>query len=268
MYGLKSMLKVFRNIVIFFICLILLLSIIYPQLLNEIAGRVYSSLSRTTYFRDSSFDKYTKGDQNVYFLGTVHSMSLNSKNFSYLNLKAVIENLKPDLLLIESRPEQLANNNFADGPGEMLYSHLTALNCGIPVKGVDWWTPDRGVPNSTNAERDEHINRNILKEVAGHKKVLILMGKTHLKIERPKLQAAGYNLSSFSKIEKDNLFEVKDNRLLYPKGMNYYIQKRISYEKSCIGTVYKTDIWRNQAKIIIKELEEFSKVIKTTGEIQ
>ncbi|CAB1240366.1 hypothetical protein ACFHWD_10725 [Clostridium sp. MT-14] len=120
MYKLRSMLKIFRNIVILFICLILLLFVIYPQLLNKIAGRMYSSLSMTTYFRDSSFEKYTKGNQNIYFLGTVHFMSLDSKNFSYLNLKAVIENLKPDLLLIESRPEQLTNNNFADGPGEML----------------------------------------------------------------------------------------------------------------------------------------------------
>ncbi|WP_204524435.1 hypothetical protein [Clostridium coskatii] len=45
---------------------------------------------------------------------------LDSTPYSYLNLKSVIENLRPDLLLIESRPEQLKNGNFADGPGEML----------------------------------------------------------------------------------------------------------------------------------------------------
>ncbi|CAB1240373.1 hypothetical protein CLOSBL3_10184 [Clostridiaceae bacterium BL-3] len=32
--------------------------------------------------------------------------------------------------------------------------------------------------------------------------------------------------------------------------------------------MYKTDIWKSQAKIIIKEFEEFSEVIKKTGEMR
>lgn len=244
------------------------MSLIYPELLIKVAGNAYSSVEKTTYFRDSAFRKYTKGDQDIYFLGTVHSMSLNSKHFSYLNLKSVIENLKPDLLLVESRPEQLANGNFADGPVEMLYSHLTAISNGIPVKGIDWWNADTSSPNTTSAARDNHINNNILKDVVGYKKVLILMGRDHVGIEQPKLEVARYKSSSFSKIEKDNLFKVKNQKLLYPKGMNYYIQKRISYEKNCIGTVYRTDTWKKQAVMLIQELKIFSKTIQKTGEIQ
>lgn len=250
------------------ICVILGILILYPALLSKIAPNIFSSIMETTYVRDSAFRKYIKGDQEIYFLGTVHSMNLTSKPLSYLELKAVIENLKPDLLLIESRPEQLANDNFADGPPEMLYSHLTAISDGIPVKGVDWWNVDAGVPNSTNQTRDNHINENILNSVVGYKKVLIIMGAAHIEIEQPKLEAAGYETVFFANTEKDNLFKVQNKKLIYPKGMNYYIKKRISYEKNCVSTIYKTDIWKKQGLILIEDLNKFSKTVEQTGETQ
>lgn len=264
----KFILKSFKTIMIVAICVILGILFINPTLLGQITPNIFYSIMGPTYVRDSAFRKYTKGNQDIYFLGTTHSMSLTSKPFSYLELKAVIENLKPDLLLIESRPEQLANKNFADGPPEMLYSHLTAISNGISVKGVDWWTVNESLPNSTNTIRDNHINENILKSVVGYKKILILMGNAHLGIEQPKLENAGYKTSSFTNSEKDNLFKAKNNKLIYPKGMNYYIQKRISYEKNCIGTVYKTDMWKKQVLIVVEDLNNFSKIVKQIGESQ
>ncbi|WP_243186931.1 hypothetical protein [Clostridium muellerianum] len=66
----------------------------------------------------------------------------------------------------------------------MLYCHLIANKLGIPVKGVDWGIPDdKNKPNSTNSIRDNYINENILKNVIGHKKVLILMGTGHVPLE-------------------------------------------------------------------------------------
>lgn len=255
MNNIKYVLRILKDISIVGIFILLLICIYEVRYIDNI------------YMRDSHFRKYVKNNQQVYFLGTDHKMSLDSKPYSYLNLKSVIENLKPDVLLIESRPEQLDNHNFADGPPEMLYCHLIADKLGIPVKGVDWWTPDdRNRHDSTNPIRDNYINKNILKNVIGHKKVLILMGMDHVSIEQPKLLSAGYKKVFFSEIEKIKFLKVYDNKLTYPKGMNYYIQKRIDYEKSCAGTVYKTDIWKKQAEVMIQDLNRISKIIRQTGE--
>ncbi|OBR93893.1 hypothetical protein CLRAG_17960 [Clostridium ragsdalei P11] len=173
----RKYIKIFRNCVLAVICIVLVVFIFIPEY-------VMCFFSRDFYFRE-----YVKGSEKIYFLGTYHNMTLDSTPYSYLNLKSVIENLRPDLLLIESRPEQLKNGNFADGPGEMLYSHLTANKLGIVVKGVDWWSDSgKNVLNSTNATRDEYINKNILKEIPSHKKVLILMGNAHVTLEEPKLE--------------------------------------------------------------------------------
>ncbi|AKN31297.1 hypothetical protein Ccar_10700 [Clostridium carboxidivorans P7] len=255
MNNIKYVLRILKNISIVGICIMLLICMYKFQYIDDI------------YSRDSHFRKYVNDNQQIYFLGTAHEISLDSKPYSYLNLKSVIENLKPDVLLIESRPEQLNNGNFADGPPEMLYCHLVANKLGIPVKGVDWWIPDdKNKPSSTNPVRDNYINENILKSVIGYKKVLILMGMEHVTREQPKLQAAGYKKVFFSEIEKIKLLKVHDNKLTYPKGMNYYIQKRIDYEKSCIGTLYKNDTWKNQAEAVIENLNRIDKAIEQTGE--
>lgn len=251
------MLKILKNIIIFIICIILLVVMYNFQYISNI------------FTRDFNFRKYVKDNQQIYFLGTVHTMSLDSEPYSYLNLKAVIENLKPDVLLIESRPDQLAEGNFADGPTEMLYCHLIADKLHIPVKGVDWWIPDdANTPDSTNRIRDNSINENILKNVIGYKKVLILMGNAHVSLEQPKLEAVGYKKVFFSEIEKINLLKIHDKRLIYPKEMNYYIKKRIAYEKNCIGTVYKTDTWKKQGLYLIENLNRISKIVQQTGESQ
>ncbi|AKN32899.1 hypothetical protein Ccar_19425 [Clostridium carboxidivorans P7] len=249
--------KILRNIIAFIICIILLVVMYESQYIINILTRDYN------------FRKYLKDNQQIYFLGTDHTMLLDSEPYSYLNLKSAIENLKPDVLLIESRPDQLAEGNFADGPTEMLYCHLIADNLHIPVKGVDWWVPnDANTPSSTNRIRDNSINENILKNVIGHKKVLILMGRDHVSLEEPKLESAGYKKVFFSEIEKINLLKIHDKKLIYPKGMNYYIQKRIAYEKNCIGTVYKTDTWKKQGLDLIENLNRISKIIQQTGESQ
>lgn len=250
----RSILKLIISITLISICIIIFLN----------ASFILQIFSRDFYFR-----KYVKGNNEIYFLGTIHTMSLDSKPFSYLELKAVIKNLKPDLVLIESRPEQLDNGNLADGPPEMLYCHLIANRLGIRVKGVDWWNVSSyNMPNSSNAIRDSYVHENIVKNINLYKskKILIIMGSAHVVLEQPKLKNSGYKKEFFSIIEKNKLFKVYDRKLVFPKGMNFYVKKRIIYEKNCIGTVYKTDIWKKSALEVIESLNRESKIIQQIGE--
>jgi hypothetical protein len=76
--------------------------------------------------RDAHFLRLTADRQAVYVLGTIHGDHLSSAAYSLQHVQAVVENLKPDLLLVESRPEELAKDNWADGPIEMPVASLTA----------------------------------------------------------------------------------------------------------------------------------------------
>lgn len=58
-------------------------------------------------------------------------------------------------MLVESRPEQLAKDNWADGPIEMLFASLTARSLGIEVDGVDWHEDDPSKFGTTWKERDD-----------------------------------------------------------------------------------------------------------------
>ncbi|MFL0197985.1 hypothetical protein ACJDU8_20820 [Clostridium sp. WILCCON 0269] len=250
----KRILKILTSTILILICVIIFFN---PEFIIQM------------FFRNHYFRKYIKNNQQIYFLGTDHSMSLDTEPFSYLELKSVIENLKPDLVLIESRPEQLDNSNWADGPPKMLYCHLIANRLAIRVKGVDWWTVSSyNIPNSSNPIRDSYIHENIVKNINLYKskKILIIMGADHVILEQPKLESVGYKEAFFSVFEKNRLFKIHNKRLTYPKGMTYYIKKRIDYEKNCIGTIYKTNIWKNQALYLIKDLNREITMIEKAGE--
>jgi len=125
-------------------------------------------------------------------LGTFHHLHYQLPDFCFQHLKAVVKNYQPDLLLIESRQEELDVLNLADGPLEMFYIHMYARELGIVVKGVDWFSYSESKPGSTNKQRDKRINDNILKEVKGYSKVLIVIGATHMLMETKMLPKFGF----------------------------------------------------------------------------
>jgi hypothetical protein len=81
---------------------------------------------KPTLLQERLFPPPSKNDQEIFILGTIHGRHYKSKSYSLLYLKTVIENTKPELLLVESRPEELKAGNLGDGPLEMLFSNLTA----------------------------------------------------------------------------------------------------------------------------------------------
>ena len=247
-----------KNILLIIIGLCLLVLFIYPQVIGNVIEQQN---------RNSEFVKMTKGDQKIYILGTWHGANWTSKEFSLQHLGSVVENLEPDVLLLESRQEQLDLDNLADGPLEMLFSNLTARKIGIPVKGIDWWDIDLSNPGQTDDLRDGNIMKNILKYSKGEKKVLIFIGKAHVSTLQAKFKAVGFSRAEFKNKEKNLMFHSDKESKLFPSGMSFYIKKRIEYEREMvISGGYKREVVIAAAKNVIVIMEGLNEEVKKTGE--
>lgn len=198
-------------------------------------------------------------------LGTIHGFHMICKDYSFLHIKAVISNLKPDLLLVESRQAELDLGNIADGPPEMLYSHLIAKSLNIPVRGIDWWLVDESKPGRTSVKRDDIIVDNIIRESAGYKKVLVIFGFSHLIEAKKRMKKQKYYNVKLKKDYKDDLFFHKEEKLIYPPETKYYIEKRIEKEKEELNEC-KTEKWIEVKHRMIKELENYKESLENKVE--
>jgi hypothetical protein len=105
--------------------------------------------------------KYIK-HKDVFFLGTIHRSHLITSEYTLGHVKAAYLAIRPELLLVEIRPEEMALGNLSDGPFEMTYLTVLACKDGIPVEGIDWFTstipysaPDPGIVSTMDSELDD-----------------------------------------------------------------------------------------------------------------
>jgi hypothetical protein len=163
--------------------------------------------------------------QVVYMLGTLHAKHLRSRTFSLRHIQAVIENLMPDVLLVEIRQSELAAGNIGEGPVEMVFSNLIAQRNGIKVAGIDWWSVSMGPPNSSPKVRDIQMVKNIIDAVAENSLALVLVGYSHVPDFVDHLCARGFAKISFSEREKATLLAPSLRCFKFPKGMGAAIRK-------------------------------------------
>ena len=255
-----------RRIVLFVVGGLLVTSILLIAFNAELRGRLLLIFA-PQYFREAEFLRFADNtEQEVYLLGTIHSNHLTTKDYSLLHLQAVLEHLEPDLLLVESRPEELTLDNWGDGPIEMPFSSLTAQAKGIEVQGMDWWVMNDN-HQINNDERENRMFQNILTRLPSHHMVLILTGFSHVEGFQRRFLASGYRQIAFSSAEKKALFDTSDQTLIFPYGMTYYIEKRIEIDQVILQS--ETDsFWRDRIANAIAFRQEFLKTIAMVGERQ
>ena len=232
----------------------------------ELRGELLLLVSPRT-FREAEFLRFTSpAGQDVYLLGTIHGGHLTTTGYSLLHLKAVIAHLRPDLLLVESRPEELARDNWGDGPIEMPFASLTARTEGIQVRGMDWWTMTADHQIESDA-RENRMFQNILAALPGHRRILILTGFSHVEGFQQRFLANGYSKAAFSSAEKEALFDTAGLTYLFPPGMTHYIEKRIAIDQSTLAS--ETDsFWRDRIEAAIADRQALLKTIAIVGERQ
>ncbi|WP_125151963.1 hypothetical protein [Clostridium rectalis] len=213
-------------------------------------------------FKYYNFYKMKSDKQDIYLLGTLHKEHLINQDFSLIHIGAVIESLKPDLLLVQSRPEELKKGNVGDGSLEMPFANLTAHYLGIDVNGIDWIDY---LPSINESLRNEKISQNIIKNSKGYKKVLVLCEYKKTRNILKKLNRKGYCISGFNNRNKERLFSSNNRKFSFPFGMKYYIQKKIDFNKQNIKSE-KDSRKKNLFKEEINFNRELIDIIELVGE--
>ncbi|MDD3999814.1 MAG: hypothetical protein PHX62_02825 [Bacilli bacterium] len=194
------------------IAILLLVIILYVG--ADIKIIIYYIFNRKN-LRFKMIKKLKKGEKDLYLLGSLHGLHFKLPEFSYMHLKAALINIKPDLLLLESRQAEIEKGNFADGPLEMLYLHLAAKDLGIEVKGIDWFEYGSGQPGKTSKKRDQLIHENIINNLDLNRKTLVVFGASHLLIELKKIVKKGYKVITINKEEASLIYENVEEKLRY-----------------------------------------------------
>jgi hypothetical protein len=234
--------------------LLLFLAIVGVPLFNSEVRSFFLFKIAPAYARDAHFLRLTGKDPLVYLLGTIHTAHCTSEVYSLWHLDAVIDHLRPDLVLVESRPEELAKDNWGDGPVEMPFASLTARWLGIAVDGVDWWNRSGSQPGTSNPEREDRIFHNTLARLPGHRTVLVLVGYSHVSELRDRLAKAGYENAAFDREEKGALFSTSGRQAIFPPGLKHYLKKYVDATRTDLEQ--ETDpAWRKamEANLIVRQ---------------
>ncbi|WP_041453290.1 hypothetical protein [Anaeromyxobacter dehalogenans] len=72
-------------------------------------------------------------------VGTIHRAHLTEPEYPLPYLAGLIETYRPDLILVEVRPEPFALGRLEDGPFEMTYVSWLGQAKGIAVGPIDWF---------------------------------------------------------------------------------------------------------------------------------
>ncbi|MBW2700679.1 MAG: hypothetical protein JRF33_07640 [Deltaproteobacteria bacterium] len=231
-----------------------------PELRTFVAFKLAPS-----YARNLNFKKMVRFDRaSVYLLGTIHEDHLTSGEYSLLHLKAVIENLHPDLLLLEQRPQMVAEGYAGDGPIEMPFAHLTALEMSIPVDGIDWWKKGSSI-RRTDANRDDRMYRNLQERIPAKGTVLVLCGYSHVPELIERMMNDRYVEAEISSSRRDFLFDIGDSLLSYPPGMKHAIAQRV-YQEEQNAKVEIDPAWKSDLLTVATSRRKFLSVIEKVGE--
>jgi hypothetical protein len=179
------------------------------EVISWLAFKLAPSRSKLVHFRRLQKDDPAGGFSRIAILGTIHYDHVGSGAYPLADLRAVIQNLRPDLLLVEIRPESIARGKYGEGPIEMPFAALTALEAGIGVDGMD-------AVAQTFEEREDEMVRHLLEKVATRPSVLVLTGYSHVRGFLRRLKAAGYRERAFPNAEKRDSMTQAPGPLVVP----------------------------------------------------
>jgi hypothetical protein len=171
-------------------------------------------------------------ERSLYVVGTIHGAHLDTPSFSLLHVQAMLDHLHPDLVLVESRPEEIARGHWGDGPIEMPFASLHARSRGIATDGFDFWLPAAHTMRHSDDMREDRMTDNVLSRVAGHRVVLVLTGYSHVAELSSRLRARGWSTTVLADETKRTLFDTTGTRLRFPNGLRDAINERIARDRA------------------------------------
>ncbi len=168
----------------------------------------------------------------VYILGTCHGMHFDKGlNYSMEDVMSCIENVNPDIVLIESKADTYEEHGVLDGPIDMILVYSYCKQNNIPVEMIDWWVVDNDFQtNTTDEERDDHIYENInnqLAKVDEPVRVMIVCGDAHVPEQSARMRRDGWVKNSIK--DRSSYFQSQDAEFTYPSIMAEVVEDKIDY---------------------------------------
>lgn len=171
-------------------------------------------------------------NQNVTILGTFHFEHFNRWiGYSIQDIVSVIQNTKPDVVLIETKKAIYEEYGVIDGLIDMILAYSYCKENHIETDYVDWWeVSDSSIANSTDQERDDHIYQNIEEcpqRYAG-KSILVICGHAHLAEQKKRFLGNGYRKVALNNAGQFFISKSKDD-FQYPATMTGHMLDKIDY---------------------------------------
>ncbi|GAC1353037.1 MAG: hypothetical protein NVS3B20_20820 [Polyangiales bacterium] len=216
------------------------------------------------YARNVHLVRLRASDGEVYLVGTIHAAHLDSVHYNLFHLDALLRNLRPDQLLLESRPEELEQGNVCDGPVEMGFANLSARSVGISAGGMDFFRRDAS-PGGSDEIRDNEMFARTKRALHRRSTVLILTGYSHVPEFIRRLEKDGYQLDPLTAARKEELFSVRPSPRLFPRGMAACIKHRIVHDEEELAHETST-AWRKRIAEAVTLRKRFLAIVEGIGE--
>lgn len=202
-------------------------------------------------------------NQEIFILGTIHNSHFNKLyRYSMEDIVSCIKNIKPDVVLIESKEETFQDCGVIDGPIDMILTYSYCIENKIPVEMVDWWQLNNDTKtNTTNEQRDDNIYTNIqskLNNIDDNKRVLIVCGSTHRVEQSKRFVNDGYKKVQIK--NRKSYFKSNSESFTYPPIMTDIIKAKIEYlendfkkkiESSITDEKVKKNLYNNTDALVL-----------------
>lgn len=168
--------------------------------------------------------------QEIYILGTVHEYHFNRLlGYSIVDIKNAIDNIEPNLVLLEVDQNTIDEYDVIKSPIEMIPLWCYAKERDVAVKGVDWFeVTEKSRSWTTDKNRDDHIFENIINSVGDEPKILIILGSRHRIEQTKRFENSGYQTVKIPNVSNVFTGESTDD-FIYPADTQKEIEKQIEY---------------------------------------
>ncbi len=90
-------------------------------------------------------ESQTVSTGGVFVLGGIHQAHKKAKFYTYSRMGEIYEELKPDILLVETQQKYVLDNSYTGTPYDFIKFMIPmALKDKTPVYGIDWWDDVKG----------------------------------------------------------------------------------------------------------------------------
>lgn len=164
--------------------------------------------------------KYTtENNKELYILGTIGKKHFNKvNNYSMNDMLNVIENINPDLAMVQARESHFIRYGIFDGDIDACVSYCFCDEKQIPTKFINWWIVDNIYPeqSTTNLQDDNiflKISRNVKNAEPGARLLVIINSHNFYEITN-RLEVAGYKRTPIN--NKSDYFKGDGEKFQFP----------------------------------------------------